>query len=54
MSAPELPGPITDIAYDRDDVPRLPSSLEEAIAAFEADRALHACSIPNSSSSSWP
>ncbi|MBE0582668.1 MAG: glutamine synthetase, partial [Desulfofustis sp.] len=40
-SAPELPAPITDIAYERDDVPTLPKSLEEAIGEFEQDHDLH-------------
>jgi glutamine synthetase len=40
-SEPELPAPVTDIAYTRTDIPMLPGSLEEAIAAFEADTALH-------------
>ncbi|QLA14672.1 glutamine synthetase family protein [Desulfolutivibrio sulfoxidireducens] len=46
LSSPELPAPITDIAYDRDDVPKLPSSLEEAIAEFEKDTDLHAVLDP--------
>ncbi|MDQ7830233.1 MAG: glutamine synthetase family protein [Desulfovibrionaceae bacterium] len=46
QSSPELPAPITDIAYERDDVPRLPGSLEEAITAFEADTDLHAVLDP--------
>lgn len=38
---PELPDAIPDIAYERDDVPRLPFSLEEAITEFEKDTELH-------------
>jgi len=45
-SSPELPAPITDIAYERDDVPRLPFTLDEAIEAFEQDTALHAVLHP--------
>ncbi|MFZ5810675.1 MAG: glutamine synthetase family protein [Thermodesulfobacteriota bacterium] len=45
-SSPDLPAPITDIAYTRDDVPRLPGSLEEAIAEFEKDTDLHAVLDP--------
>jgi len=45
-SAPELPAPITDIAYERDDVPRLPFTLDEAIEAFEQDTDLHAVLHP--------
>lgn len=41
-SNPELPDPIEDIAYERTDVPMLPSSLDEAITAFEQDTDLHA------------
>jgi glutamine synthetase len=41
QSAPELPAPIEDIAYTRSDIPMLPSSLEAAIEAFEADADLH-------------
>jgi glutamine synthetase len=39
-SKPALPDPITDIAYERDDVPTLPYSLDEAIEAFEQDAEL--------------
>ncbi|MEF3695559.1 glutamine synthetase family protein [Desulfolutivibrio sp.] len=46
QSSPELPAPITDIAYERDDVPRLPGSLDEAIEAFENDTDLHAVLDP--------
>ncbi len=45
-SSPDLPAPITDIAYTRDDVPKLPNSLEEAIAEFEKDTDLHAVLDP--------
>lgn len=45
-SSPELPAPITDIAYERDDVPRLPFTLDEAIEAFEEDTDLHAVLHP--------
>lgn len=45
-SSPELPAPITDIAYERDDVPRLPFTLDEAIEAFEQDTDLHAVLHP--------
>lgn len=45
-SKPELPAPITDIAYTRDDVPALPKSLEEAIDEFEKDTDLHAILEP--------
>lgn len=45
-SCPDLPAPITDIAYTRDDVPKLPSSMEEAIAEFENDTDLHAVLDP--------
>ena len=45
MSKPTLPAPVTDIAYTRTDVPRLPFTLDEAIEAFEQDtdlqRVLH-------------
>jgi len=41
-SRPVLPAPIADIAYDRSDVPMLPTSLEEAIGEFEKDTDLHA------------
>jgi glutamine synthetase len=40
-SRPELPDPVNDIAYERNDVPMLPASLEEAIAEFETDTDLH-------------
>ncbi len=40
-SKPELPAPVTDIAYRRTDIPSLPTSLEEAIAEFEKDSDLH-------------
>lgn len=40
-SQPELPAPITDIAYERTDIPTLPKSLEEAVEAFEQDVDLH-------------
>lgn len=46
QSRPELPDPVMDIAYTRTDVPMLPKSLEEAIAAFEADTDLHAVLHP--------
>jgi glutamine synthetase len=36
----EPPPPVVGDAYARDDLPRLPTSLESAIAAFEADHAL--------------
>lgn len=45
-SSPELPAPVTDIAYERDDVPRLPFTLDEAIEAFEQDTDLHAVLHP--------
>jgi glutamine synthetase len=45
-SAPELPAPVTDIAYTRDELPRLPHSLEEAIAVFEKDTELQAMLDP--------
>ncbi len=45
-SKPALPDPITGIAYEMDDVPRLPFSLDEAIAAFEQDTDLHAVLHP--------
>lgn len=45
-SSPELPAPITDIAYERTDVPKLPFSLEEAIAEFEKDTDLHSVLDP--------
>lgn len=38
---PELPAPVQDIAYLRDDVPRLPFTLDESIKAFEEDTVLH-------------
>lgn len=41
QSAPDLPEPITDIAYERNDIPILPHSLEEAISEFERDTELH-------------
>lgn len=41
LSKPELPAPVTDIAYTRSDVPRLPFTLDEAIEAFEQDTELH-------------
>jgi len=40
-SKPELPAPVEDIAYERDDIPSLPLSLEEAIHEFEKDIDLH-------------
>jgi glutamine synthetase len=40
-SKPELPAPIQGIAYERDDIPTLPTSLEEAINEFEKDTSLH-------------
>lgn len=46
LSEPELPAPVTDIAYTRTDIPMLPGSLEEAISAFETDTALHAILDP--------
>ena len=46
QSRPELPAPVTDIAYTRSDVPALPTSLEESIAAFEQDTDLHAVLHP--------
>ncbi len=45
-SKPELPAPVQDIAYERNDIPALPKSLEEAVAAFEADTDLHAVLEP--------
>jgi glutamine synthetase len=45
-SNPALPAPVTDIAYTRTDVPILPTSLEESIAAFEQDTDLHAMLDP--------
>ncbi len=45
-SKPELPAPITDIAYTRTDVPRLPFTLDEAVEAFEQDTDLHAVLHP--------
>ncbi|MHC1711328.1 MAG: glutamine synthetase family protein [Solidesulfovibrio sp.] len=45
-SNPALPAPVTDIAYTRTDVPILPTSLEESIAAFEQDTDLHAVLDP--------
>lgn len=45
-SQPELPAPVTDIAYERDDIPMLPASLEEAITEFEKDTDLHAVLDP--------
>ncbi len=46
LSHPELPAPVMDIAYERNDVPRLPFTLDEAVAAFEEDTALHAVLHP--------
>lgn len=46
QSSPALPAPITDIAYLRDDVPKLPFSLEEAVDEFEKDTDLHAVLDP--------
>ncbi len=40
-SSPDLPEPVMDIAYDRNDVPKLPFSLDESIQAFENDTDLH-------------
>ena len=40
QSMPELPAPIQDVAYGREDIPLLPASLEAAIAEFEKDTAL--------------
>lgn len=40
-SKPELSKPISDIAYELDDIPYLPSSLDEAIDEFEKDYDLH-------------
>ncbi len=45
-SKPALPDPVLDIAYERDDVPALPLSLEQAIEAFETDVDLHAILAP--------
>ncbi|ADU62152.1 MAG: glutamine synthetase family protein [Pseudodesulfovibrio sp.] len=45
-SAPELPAPVTGIAYERDDLPRLPFTLDEAIEAFEQDTELHSVLDP--------
>lgn len=46
QSCPDLPEPITDIAYERSDIPTLPKSLEEAIDEFEKDTDLHALLDP--------
>jgi len=46
LSKPELPAPVTDIAYTRTDVPRLPFTLDEAIEAFEQDTDLHSVLHP--------
>ncbi|BBO91244.1 glutamine synthetase family protein [Desulfosarcina ovata] len=43
---PTLPAPVTDIAYERTDIPMLPTSLEQAIAEFEDDHELHAMLDP--------
>ena len=40
-SCPDLPEPISGIAYERSDIPTLPKSLEEAISEFEKDTDLH-------------
>lgn len=45
-SKPALPAPITDIAYTRTDVPRLPFTLDEAVEAFEQDTDLHSVLHP--------
>jgi len=45
-SKPALADPVFDIAYQRDDLPILPASLEEAIAEFEKDADLHAVLDP--------
>ncbi|MEJ2038599.1 MAG: glutamine synthetase family protein [Desulfosarcinaceae bacterium] len=45
-SNPELPPPVTDIAYERNDIPFLPKSLEEAAVEFEKDEDLHAILDP--------
>jgi glutamine synthetase len=42
QSRPVLPAPVMDIAYGRQDIPPLPTSLEEAVAEFENDEELHA------------
>ncbi|WP_461210684.1 glutamine synthetase family protein [Desulfocurvus sp. DL9XJH121] len=45
-SKPALPAPVTDIAYERDDLPRLPFTLDEAVAEFEKDTDLHSVLHP--------
>lgn len=45
-SSPNLPEPVMDIAYDRNDVPKLPFSLDESIQAFEDDTDLHSVLDP--------
>jgi len=45
-SRPALPAPVTGIAYERDDIPMLPRSLEEAVSEFEKDTELHAVLDP--------
>ena len=45
-SKPDLAAPVTDIAYTRTDVPRLPFTLDEAVEAFEQDTDLHSVLHP--------
>ena len=45
-SQPDLAAPVTDIAYERDDLPRLPFTLDEAVDAFEKDTDLHSVLHP--------
>lgn len=40
-SKPDLLAPIENVAYERKDIPLLPSRLEDAISEFEKDTALH-------------
>ena len=46
QSSPKLPAPIEGIAYELDDIPRLPFTLDEAIEEFEKDTDLHAVLDP--------
>jgi glutamine synthetase len=46
QSHPVLPAPVEDIAYEHNDLPRLPFTLDEAIEAFEKDAELHSVLHP--------